>query len=87
MGYPDFLFPFLLFREPPTMLQSASSTMSRARFGCSCIGAADTGATAAGIASGSCSPDGLVSTPSLPSTGSPTEAPGMTNVGSENTAR
>jgi hypothetical protein len=90
-GHPDFLFPFLFFRAPPTVLLSTNSTTFRARFVCrssSCTGAADTAcATAAGFASGSCSPDGLVSTLSLPSAGSTAEVPGITNFGSENTAR
>jgi hypothetical protein len=93
-SYPDFLFPFLFFREP-LMLLSASSAMSRARFGCrpsGCTGdpaATDTAcSTSAGFASGSCSPpDGLFSTLSLPSAGSTTGVPGITSFGSENTAR
>ena len=34
INYPDFLFPFLFFRAPPTVLQPAASAISRARFGC-----------------------------------------------------
>ena len=96
--YPDFLFPFLFFRVPPTVLQSATSAISRARFGCRVANCApcavgdptttDTGcATAVGFASGSCSLDDLVSTPSPPSAGSTTKVPGTTNFGPENTAR
>ena len=95
--YPDFLFPFLFFRAPPTVLvlPSATSAISWARFGCrpaSCaVGdpvATDTRcATAVGFASGSGSPDDLGSTLSSPSASSTTEVPGITNFGSENTAR
>jgi hypothetical protein len=94
--YPDFLLPFLFFRGLPTVLQSATSTISRARFGCrpSDCGAVgdpattDTAcATAAGFASGRCPLDDFVSALSPPSAGSTTEVPGITNFGSENTAR
>lgn len=94
INYPDFLFPFLFFRTPPTLLQSATSAMSRARFACRPSNCAvgdpvttDTGrVTAVGLASGKCSPDDLDSMPSPSSAGS-TEMSGMTNFGSENTAR
>ena len=94
--YPDFLPLFLFFRAPPPVLRSVTSATSRARFGCRPSNCAvgdpaitDTAcATAAGFASGSsCSLDGLVSTLSPPSAGSTTEVPGITNFGSENTAR
>jgi hypothetical protein len=92
--YPDFLFPFLFFRAPPTVLP-ATSAISRARFGCRPSNCAvgvpattDTGcAIPVGFASGSCSLDDLASTLSPPSAGSTTEVPGITNFGSENTAR
>jgi hypothetical protein len=95
INYPDFLFPFLFFRAPPTVLPSTTSAISRVRFGCRPSDCAvgdpattDTGcATAVGFASGSCSPNDLVSTLSPPSAGSTTEEPGITNFGSENTAR
>jgi hypothetical protein len=96
ISYPDFLFPFLFFRALTTVLQSATSAISRARFGCRpskcAVGdpaTTDTGCvTAVDFASGSCSPDDLASTLSPPSAAdSTTEVPGITNFGSENTAR
>jgi hypothetical protein len=89
--YPNFLFRFLFFRAPSTVLQSATSTISRARFGCRPSNCAvgdpattDTGcATAVDFASRSCTPDDSP----LPPSGSTTEVPGITNFGSENTAR